>query len=364
MAAVFQEVRQAAGTARMLPILDDYLDAAEAAQGWTLENGEELFSQPAAKITKADGACHTLSTFFERYYLPICLSDGSPHTIELYRVTIRKWEALTGNPPLKEITTETLAKFGDVLSRLRKSNRHKLNPITARNYQRMVQILLDKAGPPARKNRDAAGFIDASPWTKLPRVEWPLPKIVPSDHLAACYEAADGMELPKIEGVSPPDWWRALLALVYNTGLRRRTLFGLRWEHVDFEARVLRIPAELLKARRSQIVPMNDVVCRHLRVIQGDRPLVLGWPHSAEWFRANFRRLQVSAGLLSPKQFGLHRMRKTCATMLWKKDPAAAQLMLGHTALATTKQHYIDATESLAGVVKDLPQPEGFEGQV
>jgi hypothetical protein len=50
--------------------------------------------------------------------------------------------------------------------------------------------------------------------------------------------------------------------------------------------------------------------------------------------------------------------------VLWKRDRAAAQLMLGHAALAVTQQHYIDAIEGLSDAVAAMPQPAGFAGRM
>lgn len=163
MQAVVDEVRELAGTDRMLPIVGEYVATVERAEPWANQHGTPLFPIPAEAITGADGGLHTLGSFFERYYLPICLSDGSPSTVHLYRVTLRKWAMLTGDPPLKAITVETMARFREALLLLRKSTRKRLNPITARNYLRHVQILLDKAGPRGRRQRDAAGFLAESP---------------------------------------------------------------------------------------------------------------------------------------------------------------------------------------------------------
>ena len=362
MQAACAEVRELAGTDRMLPIIGDYVASAERAERWALNSGVPLFPLPAEAITGADGGMHTLGSFFERYYLPICLSDGSPATIHLYRVSVRRWAMLTGDPPLKAITTDVLARFREALLALRKTTRKKLNPITARNYLRHVQILLDKAGPRARRSRDAAGFLAESPWVKPIKCEWPVPRTVPRAHLSACYEAAESMTYPRLLNVTPGDWWRGLLAVAYNLGLRRATLFALEWSMIDWETRVLTVPAAIVKGRRKLVLPLNDVVLNHLRILQSESraPEVFRWPHSREWFGKQMAKLQTAAGIMAAKQFGLHAIRRTCATVLWKRDRAAAQLMLGHTALAITREHYVDAIEGLSEAAAAMPQPEGF----
>jgi integrase/recombinase XerD len=48
------------------------------------------------------------------------------------------------------------------------------------------------------------------------------------------------------------------IILALHTGLRRGSLFGLRWEHVDFLNKVLRIPRT--KSGRPHAVPLNATV--------------------------------------------------------------------------------------------------------
>lgn len=365
-----EEIRRLAGTDFVLTSPGEFVASAEAADSWLKERGQRLFPLLPPEIPAADPGSHTLASFFEAYYLPQILFDASPKTVELYRICITKFQYLAGNVKLKEIDNAVLGRFRDALMRQTRQSGRRLSKHTVRMYLRHVMHLLAKAGPPSPKNRNAAGYIPSVPFAKAPRCELPTPRIVSFDALAACYRAAGAMAWPAMDGLPASRWWRALLVLAFNTGLRRRTLFALRWEHVSLEESLLRIPAELLKGRRRLVLPLNEITVAHLRSIRGDHRTVFPWPYSAEWFSTKFRELQVMAGLPASERFGLHNIRKTTATMLWKKDPGAAQLMLGHTLMKITEEHYVSAPAVLVDAVKTIPQPfqvppraiEGFDG--
>src|SRR5262249_8408564 len=59
------------------------------------------------------------------------------------------------------------------------------------------------------------------------------------------------------------------IVLSVHTGLRRGSLFQLRWEHVDFLNRVLRIPRT--KSGRPHAVPLNGTVLTTLQALHTQR---------------------------------------------------------------------------------------------
>ena len=60
--------------------------------------------------------------------------------------------------------------------------------------------------------------------------------------LGLVYTASVAMEEPRFPGVKAPAWWKALLAVAFNTQLRRRTLFEIRWDEVDLKSCRLKFP--------------------------------------------------------------------------------------------------------------------------
>ncbi len=179
----------------------------------------------------------TLARFFDAYYRPNRLADASPKTLKKFATTLKYRGLFTSDPPLAEITIETLARFKECLAGLRgRFPESAMSPNSIRSHFAHLQAVLDKAGPSGPRNRDGADLIDKVPWVRTSRVEYSQPRTVPMQQLNAAYRAADRMEVPAIDGLDPADWWRALLVTAYNTGLRKRALLGLRFDHVDWTA--------------------------------------------------------------------------------------------------------------------------------
>jgi integrase len=317
--------------------------------------GEELFP--------TDGK-RTLSTFYRDWYVPMRLSDASQRTKEGMELALRFWARLTGDPALSEITPATLVKYRDCLATLDRVNRPgKLSTQTVGTRLRHIQVLLNKAGPPGYRNRDAAGFIVGPvPWIKPPRMVLPPPKNVSLDYLSKLYLAAGDVTSPLGIEFGAATWWRTFLVMAYCTGLRRRTLFELRMEWIDWDACTLTVPPRSMKSGRWHVAHLNPTAMEHLRAIRTDRELVFPWPCGPRHFDKLFDRLQHRAGIPLKERFGLHVIRKTVATQLWATSPQASQLALGHAGSAVTMRHYVQAKGIVAEALDRLPQPEAFKG--
>ncbi|MCX7424245.1 MAG: tyrosine-type recombinase/integrase [Planctomycetia bacterium] len=327
---------------------------AENAEKWLAVQGETLFRHEPDDIT--------LQGFYDRHYLPNCLTEASDNTLGLYAVILKRWRLVTGDPPLAAITIELLARFRDFLRACRgESPGSKLSLCSVANYCRYINGLLQKAGPPGYRNRDAADLIPRVPWIKPPKPEQHRPKIASIAAIEAVYNAAEMMVVPVVPGIAAPDWWRALMVVTFNTGLRRRSLFSITWGQVDLERGWIDVPANRLKSRREQRICLNPTAVEHLRRIQqgADQP-VFPWPYCRTHFDPVFRRLQYDAGIPVAAHIGLHMIRKTFGTTWCATDPVAAQLALGHAGLRVTLDRYVRDDEIVSRGVNAIPQPEAF----
>ena len=350
---IIRLVRLQAGTDAILADPDKYLAAASHAQSVIDNRGEALFPSQ-----KKNGE-HTLASFFEEYCLP--LSNGGEDFVASQRTTLKYWELATGNPPLKEIDNVMMARFKKFLMGLRGRRRHqRQKPRSVRNRLSHVQCILDKAGPPHPHNRDAAGILDRVPYVKPPRVTQEIPQIADEQDIVNCYLAAVGMEMPKVNGFKTPAWWRALIVLAYNTGLRRGTLFSLRMDDIDWQKSRLVIASGRMKSGRGHLIHLNATTLEHLRAIRTDRELVFPWYRHPKRFYDYFHRLQDMAGIPKDDHFTLHAIRRTLATRLWELEPQAAPLALGHAGSDVTIRHYVQSSGIVSRALDALPQPEAF----
>jgi integrase len=350
-----ESIRTVVGTPEILSDPDAHFAQATVVDEWAARQGKDFFGPSHGDIT--------LSTFFEKWYRPQKLFDATQSTIESYEQVLKMWRRLIGDPPVKQITPTMLALFRGARLRMKGLNGHTLSPNTVRSNLRHLQVLLEKLGPPARGNRDGQRILADVPWVQPPREVVKIPRTVALEWLSACYEAAKGMRKPVIPGVRAPAYWRALLVVVWNTGLRRGTLFAMRWEDVDLEHPRIVLPAARMKSRRPMIVHLTPVAAEALRSICTDGELVFPWETSTQWkwrFPHLFHELQNLAGIPKKEHFGLHMIRKTVASALWEVSPGAAQFALGHTTADVTRKHYVDGGELVARALDQLPQPDAF----
>jgi integrase len=356
------EVATLAGSKAILGVPTKFMKAAEQADNWMREReGEPLFPDPAIGDLTV-GADMTVPQFVLAYLIPNCLQDASAETRRLYVRVANKFALVMGNPRLRDISLEMLTLYRETLTKM--IGRGKKKPLsinTVRMYLENLRIILDRAGPPGPRRRDAAGYLKIVPWVRLPREKLGEPRVITDEVLARCYAVADKMLVPKLKGVSPGAWWRALLVCGRYLGLRARTMFSLEFAHVQWDKRRLVLPAEIMKARKTLVLPMAAVVYEHLSAadFRTDRRFVFDYSSSREQFRVDFHKLQTIAEILPQNQFGLHILRKTAITRMWAKSPAAAQMLAGHGSPLITKLYYV-ATGEVINEAMDAVAAEPF----
>jgi hypothetical protein len=301
----------------------------------------------------------TLSELYECYYKPARLKDAAPQTVTTYGVAMRKWKAFTGDPSLRDITVNTLMVFRDAVECMAGNHLARRSAWSVKQALSHIQYVLDRAGPPEPRRRDCLGLLKQVPYLRPPRIFLQLPRPVPNDVLDRLYRAAGIMDRPRIPGLSAVAWWRCLLAVALNAGLRSETLFIFLWEHVKLDEGRLEIPAEFMKTRMPIVLPLNRVAVHHLRSIYGHVGRVFPWPHGRSAFYEDWHRLHDGAGIPRAEHYKLKQVRKSLGTLLWESDPAAAQLMLGHGSDKTTRDFYV-SRHILHRAMQALPQPAAF----
>ncbi|MDR2012219.1 MAG: site-specific tyrosine recombinase XerD [Rhodanobacter sp.] len=169
-----------------------------------------------------------------------------------------------------------------------------------------------------------------------------------------------------IEGLlrAPPDTPlglrdRAMLELMYATGLRVSELVGLLAAQVNLRQGVLRV---LGKGGKERLVPLGEEAAHWLtRYVAQARPALLKGGRSEALFVSNrrtamtrqmfwtlVRKHALSAGIPA-KRISPHVLRHSFATHLLNHgaDLRALQLMLGHVSLSTTQIYTLVAKEGL-----------------
>lgn len=78
----------------------------------------------------------------------------------------------------------------------------------------------------------------------------------------------DKKYLPDLKDVYFVDSFKPLVLIALNTGIRRKALFSLQWEDIDFNAKTILLRAASAKSQKTLIIPINDIVYNTLELWQ------------------------------------------------------------------------------------------------
>jgi integrase/recombinase XerC len=179
-----------------------------------------------------------------------------------------------------------------------------------------------------------------------PRLPKRLPSFLPEEEAAIVVEAPQGTSFVALRD-------RAILELLYASGLRRGELVGLNDENLDTTQQLVRVFG---KGRKQRIVPFGEFAARAIGEYldardrsglsrpddEGNVPLFIG----ARGGRIAPRMVQqvvekTRQRLPSGRRLTTHTLRHTFATHLLERgaDLRAIQELLGHSSLSTTQKY-------------------------
>ena len=201
------------------------------------------------------------------------------------------------------------------------------------------------------QTRSGMRAIDPVALVESPRLGRPLPK-APGEQAVEALLAAPDTATPA--GLRD----RAMLELMYATGLRVSELVGLELANVNLRQGVVRV---IGKGGKERLVPVGEEASHWLeRYARQVRPALAGQrtepalflagrgrPLSRQAFWRTVRRYALAAGV--PGTLSPHGLRHAFATHLLNHgaDLRALQLLLGHANLSTTQIYTLVAREGL-----------------
>jgi integrase len=140
-------------------------------------------------------------------------------------------------------------------------------------------------------------------------------------------------ELAKVWNALPPSDYGHIVKLLLLTGQRREEIGGLRWSEVDFDKRLISLPASRTKNKRPHDIPLSDSAidvlseCGHR-----DSDFAFGRRNGFGGFAVAKRVLdQAITPALAP--WRLHDIRRTVATAMADKlgvQPHVVEAVLNH----------------------------------
>lgn len=268
--------------------------------------------------------------------------DLSPHTLAAYRSDLRsfsEWAARSRCRSIEVIDRKLLRRYVAFLAERRYARRS-----IARKASALRSMLAWAV---------TRGLLSVSPAVDLlaPKLDHPLPKVL---------KAADAARLCELPPTDDPIGLRdrAILELLYGSGLRVAELCSLDVDDVDLTHGTVQVTG---KGRKQRRVPVGDPAKTALLAYIKDARKALKMEGHALFINRRGKRLgprsvrtMISKYLASEGESHVspHTLRHSFATHLLDggADLRAVQELLGHESLATTQIYTHVSTERLRAV--------------
>ena len=215
------------------------------------------------------------------------------------------------------------------------------------------------------------GRVPSNPARALhtPRQMKKVPRVLSEEEAAALVEASPSPDVKTLAGLRD----RALLELLYATGLRASEVVGLDMERLLLRERIVRVFG---KGKKERIVPFGEPAARAVEAYLAARPDGEKLGPSSPVFcnlkggrltSRSLQRIVEKYVKLTPmdKDASPHTMRHSFATHLLSRgaDLRAIQELLGHESLSTT-QKYTHVAAARLKAVYDSAHPRAKRSKV
>jgi integrase/recombinase XerD len=278
----------------------------------------------------------------------------------------------------RRMSPHTVAAYGRDLSQLSEAAAGLGQPVEALDRRALEQVVRQRMGE-GRSPRSVARLVasvrgfyrflvvsgrrqdDPAADLRAPRAWKTLPKCLSVEDVDRLLQSPDTTEPRGLRD-------RALIELLYATGLRVSELVSLRAQDLNLESGFLTCTG---KGRKERLVPVGDEAAAWLtRYLKEARPVLLKKRASRRLFvnarggsaltRVGFWKILKAYGRQAGVQGALspHLLRHSFATHLLERgaDLRAIQMMLGHSDLSTT-QIYTHVLEARLRAVYDRFHP-------
>jgi integrase len=162
-------------------------------------------------------------------------------------------------------------------------------------------------------------------------------RIIPADKLGDFYQAALNL---------PSDIQRDLVLTALFTGMRAGEVSGLRWDEVDLQSRMLRLPANRMKGKRAFNLPMSDLVYQILvtrRALGREGAHIFPGHGSASGHCESFTWACGQIGYATRIKVSPHDLRRTFASIAatCSIPPIALKMLIAHSVGGDVTSGYI-----------------------
>ncbi len=159
-----------------------------------------------------------------------------------------------------------------------------------------------------------------------------------------------------------PGYLKSMIRIFLNTGLRRKELFQLTWEYVDFKNKRLFIRET--KTSKSRYIPMNEAVYKEMKALYSNgkrQGLVFVNPKTGKAFVDIRRAFYGACRRAKIENLILLDLRRTFATRLLESgvDIITVGQLLGHSSVTTTQIYTMTNQDEKRRAVSLLDAKEG-----
>lgn len=254
----------------------------------------------------------------------------SPHTERSYLSDLEQFADFLGETDLSAVDHQTLRRF---IAHLLRQNAKKSSIARKLSAVRSFFKYLVREG--ALANNPAR-------LVSTPRREKRLPSALTADDAQRLMESPGSGKSGKAAALRD----RAVLELLYSTGVRAGELIGMNREDIDFRDSLIRVRG---KGRKERIVPIGVKALEALEAYQESLPekpetgaVFIGPAGNRLTARTVQRILENHVKQLGlPQKASPHTLRHSFATHLLESgaDLRAIQELLGHASLSTTQRY-------------------------
>lgn len=253
-------------------------------------------------------------------------ANYSKNTINSYENDLNKFEEYYKNKDLLKITSKDIEKYIQTLSDLAPTTvSHNISSLKTFYSYFLKQVRIS--------NNPTDGI-------KSPKLGIHLPTYLTID------EVNKLLDIEVTDAFSSRN--KAILELMYATGLRISEVISLEFKNIDYDECIIRVMG---KGSKERIVPVNDYAIKYLKeYIDNYRPELEKNEINNYIFLNNHGRMLTRQGIFKmiknyaalkniKKTIGPHTLRHTFATHLLENgaDLRVIQELLGHSDISTTQ---------------------------
>jgi len=265
----------------------------------------------------------SLLEYYRATYRPMRLVGKSPRTLIAYETALGQWQRFSAKTPIDLIDARMLAEFQAKL----------LQTVAAASVNCYCRHLLAIL----RYYAEEDGLLRAPRWRKLKEPKR-VPLALTVEEFSRVLAAAD--DWPGcIGGVAAGPWWKALLLVAWDTGLRFSALMELR--AVDFRGDGVYCQPETQKDAEGQWFTLPPDTVAAVQAVQRRGARLFPCHVQAQTIGRWFRIILDHAGIYAPKGSGcrFHRIRRSKASYT-KAAGGDATRELGHSQPSVTERYY------------------------